>query len=250
MEAKVERVRSVRRLSGGSPEEAEEEVGQAEVEEQDGPRSPASPVEKAIEAIEAGGQDGARSPAVEKARRAAATREWAWRSKAEKQMEAKVERVRSVRRLSGGSPEEADDGSGASGSTDPGAAARQSFDNALVGWEEGWQSAAAAAAAEAAAEAAEAAARRRELVEWAGRELGDLEADTSLALLAALDTREVKGIQDAMARYADAVQGVQLQSVAFELVARVREIESRSQHRSGAGRGVAARAAEVSVLTI
>jgi len=34
-----------------------------------------------------------------------------------------------------------------------------------------------------------------------------------------------------MARYADAVQGVQLQSVAFELVARVRQIESRSQHR-------------------
>ena len=50
--------------------------------------------------------------------------------------------------------------------------------------------------------------------------------DESLALLAALDTREVKGIQAAMARYADAVQGVQLQSVAFELVARVREIES------------------------
>ena len=85
-------------------------------------------------------------------------------------------------------------------------------------------------------------------MEWAGRELGDLEADTSLALLAALDTREVKGIQDAMARYADAVQGVQLQSVAFELVARVREIESRSQHRSGAGRGVAARAAEAAEI--
>jgi len=94
----------------------------------------------------------------------------------------------------------------------------------------------------------EAAARRKELMDWAGRELGDLEADTSLALLAALDTREVKGIQDAMARYADAVQGVQLQSVAFELVARVREIESRSQHRAGTGRGVAARAAEAAEI--
>ena len=43
------------------------------------------------------------------------------------------------------------------------------------------------------------------------------------ALLAALDTRDVQTIQEAMASYADAVQGVQLQSAAFELVARVNE---------------------------
>ena len=48
-----------------------------------------------------------------------------------------------------------------------------------MGWEEGWQSAAAAGAAEAAAEAVEAAARRRELVEWAGRELGGLVAGSN-----------------------------------------------------------------------
>ena len=42
-------------------------------------------------------------------------------------------------------------------------------------------------------------------------------------LLAALDTRDVKTIQEAMASYADAVQGVQLQSAAFELVAKVNE---------------------------
>ena len=42
-------------------------------------------------------------------------------------------------------------------------------------------------------------------------------------LLAALDTRDVQTIQAAMASYADAVQGVQLQSAAFELVARVNE---------------------------
>ena len=47
--------------------------------------------------------------------------------------------------------------------------------------------------------------------------------DTSLALLAALETHDLRKIQDAMASYADAVQGVQLQSAAFELVARVNE---------------------------
>eukprot|EP00908_Phaeocystis_cordata_P026424 Transcript_8907.p1 GENE.Transcript_8907~~Transcript_8907.p1 ORF type:complete len:518 (-),score=191.28 Transcript_8907:111-1664(-) len=49
------------------------------------------------------------------------------------------------------------------------------------------------------------------------------EADTSQALLAALDTRDIATIQSAMANYADAVQGVALQSAAFELVARMNE---------------------------
>ena len=49
------------------------------------------------------------------------------------------------------------------------------------------------------------------------------EADTSLALLAALDTRNIATIQSAMANYADAIQGVALQSAAFELVARMNE---------------------------
>lgn len=58
----------------------------------------------------------------------------------------------------------------------------------------------------------------------------DEEPDANMAessahdnLLAALDTRDVKTIQEAMASYADAVQGVQLQSAAFELVAKVNE---------------------------
>ena len=59
----------------------------------------------------------------------------------------------------------------------------------------------------------------------AGEERGAKMAESSAYdnLLAALDTRDVKNIQEAMASYADAVQGVQLQSAAFELVAKVNE---------------------------
>ena len=45
--------------------------------------------------------------------------------------------------------------------------------------------------------------------------------EASQGLLAALETRNIPTIRDAMAGYADAVQGVQLQSAAFELLTRV-----------------------------
>tara|TARA_B100000795_G_scaffold238168_1_gene199124 strand:- start:349 stop:855 length:507 start_codon:yes stop_codon:yes gene_type:complete len=46
-------------------------------------------------------------------------------------------------------------------------------------------------------------------------------AEASQALLAALDTRDVPTIRTLLAAYADSVQGVQLQSSAFELLTRV-----------------------------
>ena len=46
-------------------------------------------------------------------------------------------------------------------------------------------------------------------------------AEASQALLAALDTRDVPSIRTLLAAYAESVQGVQLQSSAFELLARV-----------------------------
>ena len=45
--------------------------------------------------------------------------------------------------------------------------------------------------------------------------------DASHGLLTALDTRDIDTIRSAMAEYADTVQGVALQSAAFELVARM-----------------------------
>ena len=47
------------------------------------------------------------------------------------------------------------------------------------------------------------------------------QAEASQALLAALDTRDVPSIRTLLAAYAESVQGVQLQSSAFELLARV-----------------------------
>ena len=46
-------------------------------------------------------------------------------------------------------------------------------------------------------------------------------AEASQALLSALDTRDVPTIRKLLAAYADSVQGVQLQSSAFELLTRV-----------------------------
>ena len=53
-----------------------------------------------------------------------------------------------------------------------------------------------------------------------------MEASAARAeLLAALEARGISRIQTAMAGYADAVQGVQLQAAAFELLARVTHIK-------------------------
>ena len=53
-----------------------------------------------------------------------------------------------------------------------------------------------------------------------------MEASAARAeLLAALEARGISRIQAAMAGYADAVQGVQLQAAAFELLARVTHIK-------------------------
>ena len=51
------------------------------------------------------------------------------------------------------------------------------------------------------------------------------------ALLAALDTRDIPQIQKAMADFADTVQGVQLQSIAFELLGRVHSAKEAELER-------------------